>query len=413
MFSVNCLPQELVDLVVYHMRNDRQSLKHCSLVTRRLLIACRRYLHDKVSFDCMYRSESLKSSHDLISSSPHLISYIRTLKISGDAHGTLSMSELLSSFSTLLTNITRVELYGLTLPQAPEAALHIRAVLHAHPQVSSVAISACSLSIADIAILFEKCARLEHLKIARCSVFEDKETRLPRRTGNISYLQTLEIDGSSPSMLRSLPKWLLATKSDVSLSNLLTLKSSHLSASDVVVLNEVLAGTTESLKRFELEHHGMAVSQAAYLNCRLTENICIDNSRLIYVNLSGHQHLTHIHIRSGFLTSTPEKWIRPVLATVGSRRLAEICLDLTLNRYHEARLNWSGLDQLLSSRRFRSLVKLDIRLRCLSMTSDMRRGWLTCENVRRSMPSLGARGILDVELISEESGSALELDIDI
>ncbi|KAK0244703.1 hypothetical protein EDD85DRAFT_809270 [Armillaria nabsnona] len=390
MFSVNCLPQELVDLVVYHLRNDRQALKHCSLVTRRLLIACRRYLHDKVSFDCMYRSESLKSSHDLISSSPHLISYIRALKISGDAHGTLSMSELLASFSALLTNITKVELYGLTLPQAPEAGLRIREVLHAHPQVSSVAISACSLSITDIDILLGQCAGLEHLKIARCSVFEDKETRFPKRTGNIPYLQTLEIDGSSPSMLRSLPKWLMAAESYVSLSKLLTLKSSHLSASDAAVLNEVLAGTTESLKRFELEHH--------------------DNSRPIYVNLSGHQHLTHIHIRSGFLTSTPEKWIRPVLATVGSRRVAEICLDLTLNRYHEARLNWIGLDELLSSQRFRSLVKLDVRLRCLSVTSDMRRGWLTCENVRRSMSSLGARGILDVQLISQESGSALKLD---
>ncbi|KAK0222281.1 hypothetical protein IW262DRAFT_1379573 [Armillaria fumosa] len=297
MVSLNCLPQELVDLVVYHLRNDRQALKHCSLITRRLLIASRRYLHDKVSFDCMYRSESLKSSHDLISSSPHLISYIRTLKISADAHGTLSTPELLSSFAALLTNITRVELYGLTFPQAPDEVMRFRAVLHAHPQVSSVAFSACSLSIADIDILLGQCAGLEHLKITRCSVFEDKETPVPRRTGNISYLQTLEIDGSSPSMLRSLPKWLLAAESDVSLSNLLTLKSSHLSASDAIVLNEILAGTTESLKRLELEHH--------------------DNSRPIYVNLSEHQHLTHIHIRSGFLTSTPERWIRPVLATLG------------------------------------------------------------------------------------------------
>ncbi|KAK0460165.1 uncharacterized protein EV420DRAFT_254041 [Desarmillaria tabescens] len=330
----------------------------------------------------MYRSESLKSSYDLISSSPHLTPYIRTLKISGDAHGTLSMSELLPSFSALLTNVTRIELCGLTLPQAPEAVLYVRDVLHAHPLVSSVTISTCSLSIADINILLGQCAGLQHLKIARCSVFEDKETRFPARTSDVAYLQTLEIDGSTPSMLRSLPKWLLAGESDVSLSKLLTLKSSHLSASDVVVLNEVLAGTTESLERFELEHH--------------------DNSRPIYVNLSGHQHLTHIHIRSGFLTSTPEKWIRPVLATVGSRRVAEICIDLTLNRYHEAPLNWIGLDELLSSQRFCSLVKLDVRLRCLSAASDMRRGWLTCENVSRSMSSLGARGILNVELISQE-----------
>lgn len=379
--SVNCLPQELVDLVVYHLRNDRQTLKHCSLVTRSLLAACRRYLHEKIYFDCLYRSESLKSLYDHLSSSPHLISYIRTLKISGDSHGTLPMSELLPPFSALLTSIAKVELCGLILPQASEAVWCIREVLRAHPMVCAVAVSTCSLSIVAIDILLGQCASLQHLKIARCSIFEDKESRFPEHTSDTFYLQTLEIDGSIPSMLRSLPKWLLARQSDVSLSKLLTLKSSDLSASDAVVLDEILAETTGSLEHIELEHH--------------------DNSRPIHVNLRGHQHLTHIHIRSGFLISTPEKWIRPVLATVGSPCVAEICIDLTLNRYHEAPLNWSSLDDLLSSPQFFSLVKLDVRLRCLSAENDLRRGLFSCENVRRSMSSLGAKGILNVELISQ------------
>lgn len=76
MMSNISLPPELLDLIVYNIRNDRKALKHCSLAGRALRHACLVHLHSRV---CVRNFHEWRRLSIFMEVFPHLVPYISTV----------------------------------------------------------------------------------------------------------------------------------------------------------------------------------------------------------------------------------------------------------------------------------------------------------------------------------------------
>lgn len=247
------VPQELVDLIIDNLHDETTALKHCSLVCKSWLPTSRKYIFERLYFDCLYRTQNLEPSYNFFSESPHLIPYIRVLKISGDSYGLLPAAQLLPAFSDLLTHLTQVELCGLNFPNFPEELHYIPNIISSH-QISSIDLRTCVFSPADVNSLLGQCTTVRHLRVASSTTWEGAcivQTDAPR-----SYLETLEIDGSVSSELHLLADWLLHPHGCVSVARLKTLRALNLPFADVFTLKKILEETCGSLEELEVKYDG-------------------------------------------------------------------------------------------------------------------------------------------------------------
>ncbi|KAF8879957.1 hypothetical protein BD779DRAFT_1446614 [Infundibulicybe gibba] len=84
------VPPELVDFIIDHLHDDRKSLTCCSLVSRHWLPASRKNLYRKLRLTILTPSDTLlyrnsihrlRRTWEVLSSSPHLVTYIRHLHL--------------------------------------------------------------------------------------------------------------------------------------------------------------------------------------------------------------------------------------------------------------------------------------------------------------------------------------------
>ncbi|KAJ7075521.1 hypothetical protein B0H15DRAFT_866765 [Mycena belliarum] len=98
-------PQELIDLVIDEASTSAPTLQSCALVSRAFYPRAQYQLFSQIDFVLVpsTRSHGLERLHDVLSNSPHLIQYIRSLKIThGDDKEPLPEDVLVDLEATLV-----------------------------------------------------------------------------------------------------------------------------------------------------------------------------------------------------------------------------------------------------------------------------------------------------------------------
>lgn len=119
------LALEIIELIFENLQPhdygsaDISTLSNCSLVCSAWLPVCRRYTHHRFTFT----GKSTSASLDFLSSSPHLIPFIKTLQLDGEASLLPRSEPLLIKTALLLTSVSTLVVRGTKLTEVACSAL--------------------------------------------------------------------------------------------------------------------------------------------------------------------------------------------------------------------------------------------------------------------------------------------------
>lgn len=245
-------PQELYDLVIYNLRDDVPSLTQASLVCHSWLPSCRELIHRLFIFSAEDR-DKLESSKRFLSHSPHLIPYVRVLRILGDGTAVIPNYDLLDSIHTLLTSVEALQLHF--LPFRLFLSLYGFKRIFKSRTISSVEMVRCGITVQNAEAMFGLCSSLKHLSLTDTGVVPPSPGEIVEKNdAPLSYLHTLEVGGSVHST--SVSSWLTHPHSCISISRLHTLRLSQTLRKPLFDVLNVVLGCAPSLRCLEISDSG-------------------------------------------------------------------------------------------------------------------------------------------------------------
>ncbi|KAK2465031.1 hypothetical protein APHAL10511_003107 [Amanita phalloides] len=397
------VPQELVDLVVDNIHDDRISLVTASLVCRSWCCATRPHLFRRAVFhinsplladdddisdlDCdlsvpFHRFHLL---HQIILERPSLAYHIRHLVLSGATAHKCSpwkqVEPVISSILTRLHRVTSVALRDVHWDHLSPQCQTTLCTIFSNPQLSHVDLYSFNAPLPIVFSLVGSAKNLQSFSTAFTPAtnfrqpFDSLATKFaPSRV----MLHSLEI-GSSPR-ISELADALLDPKCPVNISNLHHLRMTHVT--DIPVCGQLLRATGQSLEILELW------APTSREPRRVGDDI----------SLRFMPALRSFQIKG--LLFSPNVCSVPCLCDIytvdAPHGLEKLELLVDADNSRRMMLNWSSwsaLDSVLSSPFFYSLNKVEIKLHFSRPGASTYLGLMA---LQRAMPRLRQSGILNV-----------------
>ncbi|KAI0792421.1 hypothetical protein C8Q75DRAFT_599105 [Abortiporus biennis] len=101
-------PQELIDKVVDHLRDDKESLLSCSLIARSFQHSSRKGLFHKIKVKSWDDTQRLQDFTKFLSSKPPIAKYIQELELNGGMITRLETTMSMGTLCSILANVPNV-----------------------------------------------------------------------------------------------------------------------------------------------------------------------------------------------------------------------------------------------------------------------------------------------------------------